>query len=60
MTEQVSDSQASNSEDPVQDGRAPWQIPAVTYAIEPEDVANYFESGLDSNPHYSSSANLVS
>lgn len=43
-----------------EDDRKPWIIPALTGAIEPDDVANSYLTHQDINPHAANDANAVS
>lgn len=36
--------------------RKPWIVPAVTGALEPDDIANSYLTSQDSNPHSSNNA----
>jgi hypothetical protein len=36
--------------------RKPWIIPAVTDALEPQDIANSYQLHQDSNPHANNDA----
>lgn len=34
-----------------QDHRKPWILPAISGALEPDDIANSYQTTPDSNPH---------
>lgn len=36
--------------------RKPWIIPAVTDALEPQDIANSYQLHQDANPHANNDA----
>jgi hypothetical protein len=37
------------SDTPAEDQRKPWVVPAITGALEPDDVANSYQIGQDLN-----------
>jgi hypothetical protein len=44
------------AENPSQEDRKPWIVPAAIGAIEPEDIANSYQLHQDLNPHAANDA----